>query len=451
MKRKVFFLGLLVVLLAATLLMACSKHDTINSESNENINFEVHIVENIETRVAIDNSFRSTFEAGDAIGLFIYKRNPHEESSVNNNELYINNVKMIYNGSSWQLTAPLYYPNDNTVLDIYAYYPYRVNASANALSYHAFTGMTDLLSAAALGVKKTDKQTIQLLFNHLLSMVLLSVDKTNAIPNFDGTFKAKFHGVISAMYNLETKKAYNPVKGVVALPFSNVNDALRRSCRIWVPAQQIDSEIVFSFSQTTKGVEIMQETAFENPTMLMQGNVGRFQVTLDTQVEQTPIYNLYDPYPKDGDYKGMVVEIYNGGRNGKVISLVNLPDSKWSTDEVSWADCTDRFEGINNMMKVQQKNNWQTLHPAFYECAIYGDRWYLPATEEAYPFLATNVRSINQNLLNIPGGEEISLYRSYFMSTEISQATVSKIYPDNGSTVQMPKSDFGKVRAFYEF
>ena len=450
MKKKSIYSYILIAVILSTLFTMCSDDISSDSYSGQKINFTVGFAENINTRVATDNSFTTTFENGDAIGIFIYSRNPDEESSIDGNTLYVDNKKMIYNGTDWHLESPIYYIDNNIILDIYAYYPYRANAVANALNYNASTGMTDLLSASALGVKKTDRQTVPLLFDHLLSMVQISVDKTNIIPDFDQTFKVYFHGVLSGDYNLETKSVSNLGTGIIQLPFTGVNDPQNRSCRAWVPAQQIESEVVFSFLQTTINNEISKETIFSNPTNLTQGEVSQFQITLDHQIEK-PIYNVYDPYPKGGDYIGMVIEVYNGGRNGKVISLTDLNDSRWADTTAFWVDCVDFWQGINNLLKVQRQSNWQRKFPAFNECASYGEGWYIPAIEEAYPFLFHKRYELNQHLFSIPGGQGISFDRSYFMSTEISQTTVYKIYPANGSTVQMPKSDIGKIRAFYEF
>ena len=451
MRKDDLFLCVLLVLLLVAFLTMCSKNDMAEVNSSQEINFTVGFADNIKTRVSTDDTFFASFENGDAIGIFIYMRNPGEEISIVNNKLYVDNRKMTYNEGIWRLESPIFYKNDDILLDVYAYYPFRTNAVANAVNYNASIGMIDLLSASVFGIKKTDRQTVPLIFSHLLSMVQISIDKTNTIPDFDETFKVNFHGVISGDYNLETKEINNPETGVIQLPFIDVVNTGSRSCRAWVPAQQIESEVVFSFSQTTINNEISKEMIFSNPTNLTQGELFQFQITLDMKTEQTPVYNVYDPYPKDGDYIGMVIEVYNDGINGKVISLIDLPDSMWADTIAFWVDCVDKWEGINNLLKVQNQRDWQRKFPAFNECALYGEGWYIPAIEEAYPFLFHKKDVINQHLLNIPGGQALSLNRSYFMSTEISQRTVYKIYPGNGSTDQMPKSDIGKIRAFYEF
>ena len=451
MKRKLLYYHVPLVLLTPILFIKCSYDNIIDSNAGQKINFSIGLVENARTRVITDNSFTTMFESGDEIGIFIYKRNPEEANSISSNQLYVNNMKMIYDGNNWDLESPLYYIDDETLLDIYAYYPYQADASASALNYNAATGMSDMLSASMLGVNRTDRQPVLLMFSHLLSMVHLSVDKTDSLPDFNESFIVNFHGVISGVYNLETKQVSDPGTGITQMSFIDSYDTENRICRAWVPEQQIEPDIVFSFSQIVGNKKISHETEFKKPKSLTQGELFQFQITLGKIIEQDIIYNVYDPYPNDGDYTGMVIETYNGGKNGKVISLIDLPECKWSDTIVFWAGCEDKWAGISNLISIQKHDNWQNKFPAFNQCALYGEGWYLPAIDEAYPFLFYRVNEINQNLLNIPGGQEIDLNRSYYMSNEISQRTVYKIYPKNGDTSEMPKSEIGKIRAFYEF
>ena len=451
MKRKNLYLYLsFILLIIPAHFTSCSDDNIIAINSRQKINFSIDFSKNLNTRVTTDGSFSSKFDIGDKIGIFIYKRNPGEASSISSNQLYVNNIKMTYNGNTWILESPLYYINDETLLDVYAYYPYQANASASALNYNAATGMSDLLSASALGINRTNRQPVPLIFCHLLSMIHLSVDKIETLPDFNETFVVNFHGVISGEYNLETKEISNPGTGTTQMSFMDSYDTKNRICRAWVPSQLIEPGRVFSFSQTVNNKERSHETEFKESTTITQGELSQFQITLGKIIEQD-IYNVYDPYPKNGDYTGMVIETFNGGRNGKVISLIDLPDNKWSDTTVFWAYCEDKWAGISNLISIQKHDNWQNIFPAFGQCALYGEGWYLPAIEEAYPFLFFRVNEINQNILNIPGGQVVDINRSYFMSDEISQRTVSKIYPKNGSTEEMPKSDIGKIRAFYEF
>ena len=56
-------------------------------DSHQKMIFSVGFAENITTRVFTNNSFKSTFEAGDAIGIFAYRRNVGDASSIERNEL----------------------------------------------------------------------------------------------------------------------------------------------------------------------------------------------------------------------------------------------------------------------------------------------------------------------------------------------------------------------------
>ena len=344
----------------------------------------------------------------------------------------------------------MFYIDDETLLDIYAYYPYQVNTVANAVKYNAGIEIFDMLSASALGIKRADRQTISLMFSHLLSMIHLSIEKTDITPDLDNTFCVYFHGVTSGEYNLETKEINNPVRDTIIMPFIDAYNAKERICRVWVPEQEIKPEVLFSFFQSGKNKEIMQEIELTDPRIFAQGCLYQFHIILDTEKEQNVTYNVYDPFPKYGKPVGMVIETYNDGKNGKIISLIDLKDSPWAIKNY-WVDCVDIWDGITNKMKVQGQENWQETFPAFEQCSLYGERWYLPAVDEAYPFLFHDRYNINEHIVKIEGGEPLDFYQSYFTSTEMSQSEVAKIYPNTGNTDKMGKHEHGKIRAFYEF
>ena len=212
------------ILLISLLLMSCSDESIMNEISNQAIRFSIGFPDKINTRATTNDIFETSFEEGDEIGIFIYKRSDTQESSTENNELYINNEKMTYHAGSWQLDSLIYYPDDESVLDIYAYYPYQAAATVEELKYDALVEMNDLLTASALGMNK-DVKTIPLKFEHLLSLVHISIEKTENIPNFDETFSAYFHGIASGKYNLATKTINNPEEGYVKMTLIEIGRA----------------------------------------------------------------------------------------------------------------------------------------------------------------------------------------------------------------------------------
>lgn len=126
---------LFTVLFSLVLLASCSNDsDELppSIQDDGQIKFEIGIAGKSYSRFVDHEDFESgaEWETGDKIGLFAVKHasdNPATLQSWNN---YIHNVKLTrQSDGSWK-TDPgteMYYPNDNEVLDFYAYYPYDDN------------------------------------------------------------------------------------------------------------------------------------------------------------------------------------------------------------------------------------------------------------------------------------------------------------------------------------
>lgn len=134
-----------------------------------------------QTRVVTDSEFRSTWEAGDAIGIFA--------CDADTDELVIENEKLIYTGSAWESRNILYWRGRR--LKFYAYYPYDVNANApTAIAFQAksdqsgTTGtgalqrsdysLSDLMTATDAGGKSAG-ETVSLAFEHRFAMIQVEV------------------------------------------------------------------------------------------------------------------------------------------------------------------------------------------------------------------------------------------------------------------------------------
>ena len=437
------------ILLITILITACSDDELIPSNGKtQEIRFSVGFSNETKIRATTDDQFRTTFEQGDEIGIFVYKRSKGQNSSIENNQLYVNNKKMTYNGGSWQLESPIYYTDDGTLLDIYAYYPYQEGATATALKYDASAEMVDLLAVSVPGISK-ESPTIPLMFSHLLSLLHISIDKTEKIPDFDESLSVYFNGIVSGEYNLSTNEINNSEKGTVEMTLTGSADAQQRTYRAWVPTQQITSGIIFSYIQTNFGSEFSQCTEASEQINLTQGRIYKSHVTLDQEFEKGIVYNLYDPYPKYGTPIGLVVKISDDGRSGTIISLTNLGPAEWSNTIYS-TKCTDTNDGISNKMKIQNIPNWENDYPAFYQCISLGERWYLPAFAEARAFLCHDINNINHHLYWM-GAEEIIRDMSYFTSTENSEREAYKVYTGNADVVSVPKTDSYPIRVLYDF
>jgi hypothetical protein len=438
-----------IILLVVLLFTACSAEVMPDRPVTSLIRFSLEFSDKENTRLTTDGSLKSAFEIGDEVGIFIYKREKGEESSIENNRLYADNIKMIYDGNSWYPESPIYYADDGALLDVYAYYPYKADAMAEALRYDAFEQMYDLLTASTFGVRKGD-ETVPLIFHHLLSLVQIRVDKTDRVPDFDATMSVYFKGVISGEYNLATRDVSNIESGAVGMTIVGEEDLKVRTYRALVPAQYIESGRLFTFAQTTPQKEFSLVKDVTEPISLSQGRVYRLDITLDQEMDKAVVYNLYDRYPNYGTPIGIVVKIFNEGRNGIVISLRDLGSAQWSTG--NWyTGIRDVNDGISNKMKIQSQPDWENRYPAFKLCTSLGEDWYLPAMEEAYAYLYWYRSNINGYLASIEDSEPIAADMSYLTSTEAGDDVVHKVYTGNGSTEYFHKVALCRIRAFYEF
>jgi len=436
--------------LMTPLLVSCYDELITNEVINHEISFSVGFSEK-KTRVATTETFETTFEANDEIGIFIFKRKVGEEISRKNTAIYVDNRKMTYDGSHWNLESPIYHTDDGTILDIYAYYPYSESTTTEMLPYNASTGMCDLLIASTLSIEK-GSGLVPLMFEHVLSLVQITINKTEKVADFDDKLNVYFNGIISGNYNLINKEFTpdpNEEKVISKMKLFGEANPNHRTYRAWVPAQRVEGGMIISIIQLTSDREILSSKDVADPIELLEGQVSRFHITVKQDIEKEIRYSLYEKYPRYGDPIGIVVSTWNKGINGKVMSIVNL-ESQWSTENIQ-TGASDEIDAISNNMKIQSITDWETKYPAFKVCSDYGEGWYLPSLHEAKVFFDTNRTTINRHLTGIEGSEPIEDNISYFTSTEYSTDKIYKVYPRDGATDPMGKYENGRIRAFYEF
>jgi len=451
-------------------LVTCSKEPELitDKEIYNGINFSVGISNGsgIGTKATTGSDFKTTFDNNDVIGLFIYKRNEGDESCVDKNELYVDNLKLTNKNGNWELERPIYYPDSKTLLDIYAYYPYKINSDVHALEYNADKEMVELLMASVIGIKKSEN-AVALKFQHMQFLAYITLTKDDNVPDFDESMNVYFNGIIGGKYNIATKKLIEPITGIIKMDLAGEAYKDVRGYMAFIPEQEVEAGILFSVFQMTSGKEILSSKDIDQPEIFTRGHVKLFRIRIKQEISKDIVYDLYDLYPKYGVPVGMVIETYHGGKNGKVISLKNVGKVEWATlqAEAYATGATDFNDGITNKMKIQSLENWENDYPAFKACVDYGERWYLPCINEMKWFL-TNVNNgyrldaINNNLAhhrnNNPelGIETVYYDESYFSSTESSGSgsEALKLYTGgNWDTPPQPKHWAYYIRPFYEF
>ncbi len=96
-------------------------------------------------------------------------------------------------------------------------------------------------------------------------------------------------------------------------------------------------------------------------------------------------YKVGDYY-NDGVKEGVVFEVSEDGRHGKIVSMKQSAEwLKWSSDSAEQKrliGANSDIDGAYNMAKVKAISGWRDKYPAFKWCADLGEGWYLPAKEE---------------------------------------------------------------------
>ncbi|MFR3328809.1 MAG: SUMF1/EgtB/PvdO family nonheme iron enzyme [Odoribacter splanchnicus] len=129
-------------------------------------------------------------------------------------------------------------------------------------------------------------------------------------------------------------------------------------------------------------------------------------------------------YDKDG-VKGVVYEVSDDGRSGKIVSLRETSKA-WSlrySSSNGWVGATSETDGETNMQQIRNTGYSIGYWPAFQWCYDYDNdyQWYLPAFSElSEMFVAIRAFGTSKfdQILTYNGGDEFSSASSYWSSTE---------------------------------
>ena len=137
----------------------------------------------------------------------------------------------------------------------------------------------------------------------------------------------------------------------------------------------------------------------------------------------TKTYKVGDYYD-DGVKQGVVFDVWDDGRHGKIVSL-DQAELQWCTDEQANQEIlvgvSDNSDGLSNTNKVTISSDI-VMYPAFLWCLESGDDWYLPAIDELKLLLLRNnvYNAVNTTLVR-RGAKKISNRMDkefYWSSTE---------------------------------
>lgn len=179
MNKFMFF----VPMTMATLFFACSSSPSDEPETpplskqipiNLNIGCNLYEQRDISTRI-----MDTYFEPNDAIGLYVASGSGF--ASTGN---YINNVRYLYTSSAiWQPDTELYWKDETTASDFYAYYPYSSEITdATALDFQIKVDQSavenykqsDFVWGRTMSVQPTEK-AVSIQTRHLMSNLVIEI------------------------------------------------------------------------------------------------------------------------------------------------------------------------------------------------------------------------------------------------------------------------------------
>jgi len=354
-------------------------------------------------KVSTDADFKSQFEDGDEIGLFIIKSGAAIKPSGN----FEDNRKLVYNNGEWTLDgSKIYFPVDGSSLSFYAYYPYTDNVDPTNMTFgveedqsqESGYNKSDLLLAQA---KDQLKATITLQFAHALSLIQVEVNKGANMVSFDNSLTVSLLNCFpAASVNLENGVATvkpSDAKPIVMHRVETGQSATKYNYRALVPAQTIaaDTELFF-FVQETTGKEINNNYISETAITLTAAKVSKWKIALDGEALPEHNYAVGDVYPFMGTPLGIVFEISNDGKNGKVVALKEKA-ARWGTqgkdesiDGIALIrDADNGKEATQNMVKARKNSSnfagdYAAFHWIYTEMNENDDTgiWYMPAKNE---------------------------------------------------------------------
>lgn len=167
----------------------------------------------------------------------------------------------------------------------------------------------------------------------------------------------------------------------------------------------------------------------------------------------TKTYKVGDYYD-DGVKQGVVFDVWDDGRHGKIVSL-DQAELQWCTDSQYNKEIivgtSSRSNGKENTDKVISRRD-SLEYPAIQWCRAKGKDWYLPAVDELELLLLSNgVRNVVDGTLKQRRATKILDVAAYWSSTEEDEIVTLYIGVSGSKTSCFIKKACFYVRAVATF
>lgn len=280
--KKILFLSAM----AALVMSSCSKSEDEILVSSNQMQF---MAEYPTTRATA-----TTFESGDAMGVFVSQYNGEVAAPLQISGNYANNVCSTFDGTKWINSPAIYWPEGK--FDVYAYYPYDKPASVDEYKFsvaldqstaetaEALSGYeaSDFLWAKATGISKMD--AVPLTFSHKMSKVVINLVKgedyegdipTEAVVRIHNTVPA---AIVDLATGVVTKNGYESAKSITTL---KVEDGVYTA--IVVP-QRLENKLPL-IEVLSHGVSYLVESKF----VFRSGTQHTINLTLNNNPDKVKI------------------------------------------------------------------------------------------------------------------------------------------------------------------
>ena len=229
----------------------------------------------------------------------------------------------------------------------------------------------------------------------------------------------------------------NPVSGV-DLSVSDDASWLISVDASWLTTSRSGNTVSYSASAN-------ESQSSRTATITVNYGDQSFDVVVTQNGKPAPIYAVGDYYNVNG-VEGVVFEISDGGRHGKIVSVDQAAEVSWGPEGVN-APADSETNGKANTDAIMALAN-RGSYPAFTWCRGKGPNWYLPALNELQA-IYRNKDAINATL-RAQGYTEIS-NRWYWSSTEFNEFSAWHVSTRYGYTSSGGKYYDGYVRAVSAF
>ena len=200
--------------------------------------------------------------------------------------------------------------------------------------------------------------------------------------------------------------------------------------------------------------------AFPNPAELFGSVADNVAKLLDMELSAptakaapAPIKNYkVGDYYNEGGKEGVVFEVSDGGRHGKIVSL-DVVLLQWCTTEQYNKDIvvgvSSTTDGKANTDRVMARSD-SDEYLAFVWCRAMGRDWYLPAKDE-FKSISAAKEKINVTLKRLGKKELVGGFVTHWSSSENNGLWAWFVYVRNGDTYCNLKSCDRYVRAVSAF